>query len=76
MSHRVDSYSPPHREQTEMEAKALAEKVRAACIESALRGYENAQISGLCREGAWEAAISAIRILDLKDLVSESKRLE
>ncbi len=43
----------------------VAEMAKEACIQAALRGYENASISGLCREGAWEAAISAIRMLDL-----------
>ncbi|HSS65084.1 MAG TPA: acetyltransferase [Gammaproteobacteria bacterium] len=46
----------------------IAEAVRAACIQAALNGYENASISGLCAEGAFEAAISAIRMLDLKML--------
>lgn len=43
----------------------LAETVREACIEAALAGYESAAMSGLCHEGAWEAAISAIRTADL-----------
>jgi hypothetical protein len=42
-----------------------AEAVRNACIAAALAGYEDAAISGLCHEGAWEAALSAIRGLDL-----------
>lgn len=46
----------------------LAERVRSACIDAALAGYENAAISGLCREGAWEAAISAMRMVDLAAL--------
>lgn len=49
--------------------RRLAERVRAACIEAALAGYEDAAISGLCGEGAWEAAISAIRRLDLERLL-------
>lgn len=48
----------------------LAERVRDACIDAALAGYEDAAMSGLCHEGAWEAAISAIRRLDLP-LVTE-----
>jgi len=43
----------------------LVERVRAACIEAALQGYEHAAMSGLCGEGALEATISAIRMLDL-----------
>ena len=44
---------------------ALAAKVREACIEAALEGYENAAIAGLCGEGALEVAISAMRQVDL-----------
>jgi hypothetical protein len=46
----------------------LAEQVRQACISAAKEGYINAQIAGLCREGAWEAAISAMEMLDLQAL--------
>ena len=48
--------------------RQFAETVRAACIQAAVEGYENASISGLCAEGAFEAAISAIRMLDLRAL--------
>jgi hypothetical protein len=43
----------------------LAEAVRKACIEAALAAYEDAGIAGLCAEGRWEAAISALQSLDL-----------
>ena len=49
-------------------ARQVAEAVQNACVEAALAGYENAAISGLCHEGAWEAAVSAIRGLDLDAL--------
>ncbi len=42
-----------------------AERVRDACIDAALAGYEDASISGLCGEGALEVAISAMRRVDL-----------
>ncbi len=42
---------------------------RAACIEAAVN-YENAAMSGLCAEGALEAAVSAIRMLELKALTA------
>jgi formiminotetrahydrofolate cyclodeaminase len=42
-------------------ARQLAEAVRKACLDAAIDGYERASISGLCHEGAWEAALSAIR---------------
>ncbi|MES1944381.1 hypothetical protein PC39_09705 [Salinisphaera sp. PC39] len=49
----------------------LAERVRAACIEAAVAGYRDAAIRGLCGEGALEAAISAIRGLELARLVDD-----
>jgi len=49
-------------------ARRLTEAVRRACIEAALDGYEQASLAGLCREGAWEAALCAIRRLDLASL--------
>jgi|GEM_PF-4823812 len=48
--------------------QGYAEAVRSACIEAALSGYERALISGLCQEGAFEAAISAVRMVDLDSL--------
>jgi hypothetical protein len=53
MSQRTDSPS------------ILAETLRAACLDAALRAYEDAGIRGLCAEGRWEAAVAAIRHLDL-----------
>ena len=53
-------------------AQQLAEAVRIACIEAALAGYEDAAASGLCHEGAWEAAISALQRLDVTALVQAS----
>lgn len=43
----------------------LAGAVREACIAAALAGYEEAGVSGLCHEGRWECAISAMRMVDL-----------
>ncbi|MDH3414001.1 MAG: acetyltransferase [Gammaproteobacteria bacterium] len=51
----------------------IAEAVRAACIRAALDGYDNASISGLCAENAFEAAIGAIRMLHLKTLAVGEK---
>lgn len=42
-----------------------AERIRAALIGAAVDGYEHAALSGLCCEGAWEAAVSAMRQLEL-----------
>ena len=49
----------------------LAEEIRSACIETALAAYEDAGISGLCAEGRWEAAVSAMQSLDLRRLRAE-----
>lgn len=49
----------------ELQTGVLAEKIRAACIEAAKEGFMDASISGLCAEGAMEAAISAMQSLDL-----------
>lgn len=47
----------------------VAEAVRQACIRAVLDGYQQAAISGLCHEGAFEAAVDAIRMLDLAALL-------
>jgi hypothetical protein len=44
---------------------ASAEALRRALIQAAIDGYERAALSGLCAEGAWEAAVSAMRVFDL-----------
>ncbi len=49
----------------------LAQIVKDLCIQAALNGYENASMSGLCHEGAWEAAISAIRNIDVELILNE-----
>ena len=43
----------------------LAQRVRAACLDAALAAYEDAGIRGLCADGRWEAALAAIRHVDL-----------
>lgn len=44
----------------------LARAVRDACLKAAQEGYERAAISGLCEDGALEAALSAIQMIDLE----------
>ena len=56
MPHRADASS------------ILAETVRAACVDAASLAYEDAGIRGLCAEGRWEAALTAIRQLDVSRL--------
>jgi hypothetical protein len=56
------------------ERLTLAARVREACIEAALAGYEDAAMSGLCGEGALEVAISAMRRLDLAAVLDAPNR--
>ena len=46
-----------------------AERIRSAMIDAAIRAYEDAGMSGLCLEGRWEAAIGAMRMLDLEPIL-------
>lgn len=50
-----------------------AEIIRKACISAAKEGFMDASISGLCVEGAIEAAISAIQNLDLSKVIQNPK---
>lgn len=52
----------------------FARVIRDACIEAAKQGYENAAISGLCEDGALEAALSAIHMLDLEAAIREAEK--
>jgi len=58
------------REAGAAESESLAESIRQKCIAAALAGYEDAAASGLCHEGAWEAAISALRNLRREELLA------
>jgi hypothetical protein len=42
----------------------LAAAVRHACMQAAREGYAEALLAGLCHEGAWENALSAMQRLD------------
>ena len=55
-------------------ALALAETVRAACLDAARQAYEDAGIRGLCADGRWEAALSAMRQMDLFSVLDTAKR--
>ena len=50
----------------------LAEAVRAACLDAAILAYEDAGISGLCADGRWEAALAAIRLLNLSSVIESA----
>jgi hypothetical protein len=56
--------------------RRLAEAVRQACIRALREGYDTAGISGLCAEGALEAALSAMQRLDLDEVVEEARGTE
>lgn len=52
----------------------LAERLREALISAALAAHEDAGIRGLCCEGQWEAAVNALRAVDLAPLFSQRER--
>jgi hypothetical protein len=54
-----------------MELEDLAKRIRETCIAAALQAHEDAGIQGLCAEGRWEAAVSALRTIDLAALLRE-----
>jgi hypothetical protein len=57
-----------------MDALTIAEAVRAACLRAAEGAYEDAGMQGLCAEGRWEAAVGAVRALDLRGLAHDADR--
>jgi hypothetical protein len=54
-----------------MNVETIAKRIRDACVEAALEAYDDAGIQGLCAEGRWEAAIGALKKLDLTPLLRE-----
>jgi len=61
-----------HKNQDHTKIKNVAEQVRAACIEAAREGFNDASMSGLCQEGAIEAAIGSIQSLDLECIIEKN----
>lgn len=59
---------------TEPAPDDLAETVKRACVSAALQAHEDAGIQGLCPEGRWEAAVSAMQNLDIRRLTGKSRR--
>ena len=51
--------------------QVLAQKIREKCIQAAREGFRDASISGLCAEGAMEAAISGMQKIDLTKMLNE-----
>jgi hypothetical protein len=64
--HRDSTPLDPSRETP---PETSAEAVRRACIDAALAAWEDAGVQGLCAEGRWEVAVSAMRRLDLRAVV-------
>lgn len=56
------------------EKMALAEAVRAACVQAALDAYESARMDGLCNEGALEVAIGAIQHVNLARILEQEEK--
>lgn len=52
----------------------LARQIQRECIEKAVSAYESASISGLCGEGAFEAAVSAMRMIDVTKVLESRQR--
>ena len=51
--------------------RRIAERVRDACVRALLDGYENASMSGLCHEGAFEVAVGNLREMDPATLLHD-----
>lgn len=49
----------------------LAKEVRETCLEAAKDGFREASMSGLCSEGAIEAAVGSIQSVDLNKVISQ-----
>lgn len=52
--------------------KQIAEEVRNACITAMQEGFQDASMSGLCTDGAVEAAIGAVQLLNLEKIVRKA----
>ena len=53
---------------------AGAEEIRRAFLDAALRAYDDAGMQGLCADGRWEAAVSALRSVDPDSPLRESPK--
>jgi hypothetical protein len=54
-----------------MDVEDLAKRIRETCIEAVLQAYEDAGIQGICAEGRWEAAMDALRTVELAPVLRE-----
>ena len=53
------------------DTQQLIKEIRATCIKAALDAYEEGGVLGLCAEGRWEYAISALQQVDLTALIAQ-----
>ena len=49
----------------------VADSIRNAMVDAARRAYDDAGVPGLCAEGRWEAAVSALRSVNIALLLRE-----
>ena len=56
-----------------MEPEDLAKRIRDAYLDAVLQAYEDAGVQGLCEEGRWEAAVGALKTVELAPLLREFK---
>ena len=54
-----------------MDVEDVAKRIRQACLEAVLQAYEDAGVQGLCAEGRWEAAVGALKTVELAPLLRE-----
>jgi hypothetical protein len=61
-----------NQKQTQSSEITIARNVQDACIQAAKEGFRDASMQGLCSEGAMEAAVSAIQMLDAAKIARET----
>ncbi len=49
----------------------IARRIRDACLQAARQAHEDAGVQGLCAEGRWEAAMSALEVVDVQAILRE-----
>jgi hypothetical protein len=61
-----ESSTPMPMDEDKLTPHLTADAIRRALIDAAEAAYEDAGIQGLCAEGRWEAAVSAMRAVDVE----------
>ena len=65
-------YEPDETNAAHNDLWQLATAVRNACYKAAAAAYKEAQMDGLCEEGAWECALDAMRSVDCKTVITRT----